>query len=486
MQYKDHLLELIESLTMSEKRFFKIFSKRHTIGDENQYLLLFDFIEKHRTTQKNDLQKQHFVKNVSAEKNYLYRLILKSLNSYYYEFSTKMKVQNAISNAEILAYKGMESQALKTLVKAKKMAEDCELYAHLTVIHQTQFEVYSKINNYELALKSLVALVGAQKNLSLLTNVQKQATDVYTLRLKTGGLRSNEDLDILNDTLSNISKHKNSFVKASLFSTSISIVEAHAKKEYQKEIKHLQRIISLYEENPFLIELSVKGYVNSIYNLANTYRNLKEHSNALNTLDKMNLLASNKLISASKSLSAHVFYLVNNIRLYILVLSNDYVAADKLLQTISSNYAEYEAFATKTVVYEHYMLRIKIEVELERFKDALKFTNLIINDSSYKERQDLASYIRLLNLVIHFELNNDFTLEYLSTSAQNFIKRKQRLFKTEKQVIRFIGKFNEGNIGYLTRIQNKLQELKKDPYENSMFIFFDFEKWVSDKLDKLS
>ena len=74
---QEPLFDLINSLTMSEKRFFKIFSKRHIIGDKNEYSLLFDFIDKETGLTNQKLLDQPFVKNVSAEKNYLYRLILR-------------------------------------------------------------------------------------------------------------------------------------------------------------------------------------------------------------------------------------------------------------------------------------------------------------------------------------------------------------------------------------------------------------------------
>ena len=134
------LFDLIDSLTMSEKRFFKIFSQRHVIGEENQYLLMFDFIDKSKNINNETLLEQPFSKNLSAEKNYLYRLILKSLNAYYFDFSTKMKVQNLIISAEILAYKGLETQALKTLEKVEKIASEAELFTHLLTIKQTEFE----------------------------------------------------------------------------------------------------------------------------------------------------------------------------------------------------------------------------------------------------------------------------------------------------------------------------------------------------------
>ena len=55
----NHLFELIKSLTKSEKRYFKLFSSRHTIGEENGYLKLFDFIDQMDSYQE-DLIYMHF------------------------------------------------------------------------------------------------------------------------------------------------------------------------------------------------------------------------------------------------------------------------------------------------------------------------------------------------------------------------------------------------------------------------------------------
>ena len=38
----NNLFTLIKSLTKSEKRYFAIFSKRHILGSQNKYVLLFD------------------------------------------------------------------------------------------------------------------------------------------------------------------------------------------------------------------------------------------------------------------------------------------------------------------------------------------------------------------------------------------------------------------------------------------------------------
>ena len=70
------LFDLVKSMTMSEKRYFKINSLKHVIGDSNDYIQLFDAIEKQDVYNEKLLLKYPFVKNLSQEKNYLYRLYL--------------------------------------------------------------------------------------------------------------------------------------------------------------------------------------------------------------------------------------------------------------------------------------------------------------------------------------------------------------------------------------------------------------------------
>ena len=46
MKKNSNAFVLTKSLTMSEKRYFKIFSERHTIGSQNKYVALFDQLDK--------------------------------------------------------------------------------------------------------------------------------------------------------------------------------------------------------------------------------------------------------------------------------------------------------------------------------------------------------------------------------------------------------------------------------------------------------
>ncbi len=42
----NQLFQLIKSLNKSEKRYFNLYASRHTIGEKNNYVILFEAIDK--------------------------------------------------------------------------------------------------------------------------------------------------------------------------------------------------------------------------------------------------------------------------------------------------------------------------------------------------------------------------------------------------------------------------------------------------------
>jgi hypothetical protein len=483
---KEPLFDLINSLTMSEKRFFKIFSQRHVIGEENQYLELFHFIDNANELDNSILLKQAFVKNISAEKNYLYRLILKSLNVYYYEYSYKMKIQNYISNAEILTYKGLDIQALKLIHKAEKLAIDSELFAQLITLKQIEFEIHSKLNDYENALLAIDSIEKYQYKNDNFSRLQKDVTSLYKKRQEQGGIRTDKDIAELEQLILNMNNLPNNANKHLLLEGSLTVVYANSKKNYKKGLREIQKIIDLYENKYFLMEYSIKGYLSSIYNLANTYRNLNEFNKSIIALDKLDQMREHKLVLGSKYLSAYIFFISNNLRLLIYILEKEFDLAYKRHEQIKNDYADWETNIGKQFYFEHLVLITRILLEKKQYKQAIHYSNIVINDTSFKQRGDILSYIRLLNLITHFELNNDFSIEYFSISTKNYLKKKKRLFKTEELIIKFLIKHSSQNQKALHKICYQLKAMKTDPMEMVMFNLFDFYEWAKNQTKPLT
>ena len=105
----DNLFQLIKSLTISEKGYFIKFASRHVIGEENKYLMLFDFINKQNSYDEDALKErfknEKFVKQLTTAKNYLTNMILRSLENYHCSDSVDSRISNLINQYRILFQK---------------------------------------------------------------------------------------------------------------------------------------------------------------------------------------------------------------------------------------------------------------------------------------------------------------------------------------------------------------------------------------------
>src|SRR3954471_13485669 len=107
MRKQDHLIQLIHSLTPSEKKYFRQYiSARH---DSKDYERLFDMLHKSDTydadTVSRSLKKSK--KNLADDKEYLQEILLRSLQNFHATSMPRARCFNGLIEAEILAGKGM-------------------------------------------------------------------------------------------------------------------------------------------------------------------------------------------------------------------------------------------------------------------------------------------------------------------------------------------------------------------------------------------
>jgi hypothetical protein len=121
----DELFQLIQSLSKSEKRIFKLHVKRISGSDDLKILALFDALDsmaeydEEKLLRKNSsIQKQQ----LSNMKAYLYKQILSSLTHSSPDIETQLSEQ--LIYARLLYNKGLYMQALKILDKVKLLAKD--------------------------------------------------------------------------------------------------------------------------------------------------------------------------------------------------------------------------------------------------------------------------------------------------------------------------------------------------------------------------
>ena len=148
MKPSNELHQLVRNLSMSEKRYFKIFSSRHVIAGENNYIRLFDAIEKqdeyNEQKIKEQFEEETFITHLPSEKHYLYNHVLDSLNAFHKDRTFLTRYCNIIMTIEILYHKGLFDQCKKIIKKAKVEAYSIEKFSILKLIVRWEILVYVK------------------------------------------------------------------------------------------------------------------------------------------------------------------------------------------------------------------------------------------------------------------------------------------------------------------------------------------------------
>ena len=485
------LFDLIKSMSMSEKRYFKLHSLKHVIGDKNQYTLLFDAVEKQDIYNENTLETLSFVKNLSAEKNYLYRLLLKSLNAYHTNLNSKTKIYQWLQSVEILYHKGMFQQALKITKKAKELAAENGLFIQELAVKEIEAELMSKQFLYSEAVENIERSEDIIKVVQDFNTIQKTAMQSYEKGLQMGSTRSEKDIRQMRLFVERAEVKKNLSLssRAEMYRLGLLLSYYYLINDTSKMLKHTKMLSSHYQKNTHLIEYSTIGYIFSLSSLTKAYIQNKNHSKALETVEVLEGCINKYNINNSPNISARVFFYSVNNRLDIYLNDDHYNDCRKLIEARNKEFEKFKLFIGKPLLYECYFLMTKYYFVVGEFKMALKYTNIIINDLSFKVREDLLSVIRLINLLIYFELNTDFTLGYLTKNTYRYFTKRKKLYKVENELIKFMKNQNQIQSKSiqkddLIQLKNRMKHWKKHKFESRPFQKFDFEYWAKAKLEQ--
>jgi len=142
-----HLFTLINSMTKSEKRYFKLFNSTFE-GKNKTNLKLFNAIDKQKIYNEKALKElfadEPFVKHFAVAKSNLFNMILRTLRIYHENTSDRRKINQHHENYLLLFEKGLTDLARNQLDKAMKLAIENDFIADKIIITDR----YNALNAY--------------------------------------------------------------------------------------------------------------------------------------------------------------------------------------------------------------------------------------------------------------------------------------------------------------------------------------------------
>ena len=484
MTIKESLFVLIKSLSKSEKRYFHLFCTREASG--NNYLRLFDAIDAQSVYDEQLIRKQFknekFITQLHVTKNYLRKLIFKSLRNFHENISKDAELKNVLRNIEILYNKELFTQCESQLKVALRLANKYELLTGLLEIENwlRKLEQTQRPGNYEVLTE---VLDDQDKTLTKLRN----NLDYWQLAVQiSNNMFRDQNIPIKNRSLLSHPNRALSLEAKVLFYNT-SYLEYLQRNDSDKAERELQTLLQLLEKSPERLKEEAGLYVSSINNLLSFYVFNRKYEEAVSLIQK-----AKKMYQGWKVTSENRTLLKQIMRTYNIEL--EIYRTTKSFEEQASFIDATEHFVTlnKNKIPKDYLSSFQFQLASIHFmkndlKKSLHWINQFLNSRFKAVRAELKKQVLLLNLMVHLEQKNFMVLGYYVNSTRRYMNKVKQLLPYEKILLNFfirIGRLPllEHKDAFL-KLREKLYPAHLEPLippETSGYI--DYKVWIDRQL----
>jgi hypothetical protein len=486
------LFELIKSLTKSEKRYFKIISSRHTIGEENNYIVLFDYLAQQEEYDEEAIfihfKGEAFLNRFAITKKRLYDHILSSLDAFHITSSIDAQLYKMIHSCDILYNKALYDQCKKLLRSAEKFAQKHERFNILAEISKKQKRLVE--SKGQLDDKEIEEILQNDKQFHaqslLYDKIWNLKSRLFLILSSKGVSRTKNELEnfktIIDDLLLAAKQEELTFESTYLYH---HIYSAYyfAINDFQNSFKHLQENVAHIQSRAEYIIENPNHYFSILTNAIYLALKLKENLIAQDYLRKLKSLTKDYAILATEDFNIKLFSSTSSIELSVLTMRGDFDEALKSISIIEHGLLMYDEKLTPIRKAFLYFKIASIYFIVGDLHAALKWINRILSDSSIDEREDLISFTHIMSLLIHFEMKNESLIPYTMKTVQRYLKSRNRLYGVESLVLKHITKISKVQQNYeredlFEKLYKELSVFENDQLERIAFEYFDFVSWA--------
>lgn len=498
----DQLYKLIRSLTKPEKRHFKIFASRHTLGEQNVYVKLFDEMERMKEYNEAELLKKYrkeaFVNNFSITKNRLYEQVLRSLDVFHHNSSVDAQLRKELHCAEILYKKTLYDQCAKLLNSAKKLATRFEKFAILVEIHKMEKDLLEKDSYSDLPETTIMELHDEDEtvaeNIRVFNAFWNIKSRLFMLLNKRGRVRNSQELSDFKEIIDNtLLREKNNrlSVNAQYLFNHIYSAYHFGVGDYKKCYSFLANNIKLIESHTDIFRDEPNIYFSLLTNIIYVGSQLKRYDDVMEYLRRLREMPEKLATSRNEDLDIKLFSSAFSLEITLYNNTGDFEKAIALVAKIEEGLEQYEGRLSKLREAYFYFNIAAAYFGAEKYSQALKWINRLLNDHGIAHNEYIHCMAQIFNLIIHIELKNTDLLAYAVKSTQRYLKSRNRAYKFETAFLRFTETISRaGNEKELQPVyealRRELTALSKDAFERTAFEYFDVPAWVESKVTKKS
>lgn len=492
---KDNLFDLIKSLSKSEKRQFSLYAGRLGVNEQAKFMQLFAILDKQ--SQYNEAQilahKEISKKQLSNLKGHLYKQILISLRLNPIHQNIRLQIREQLDFATILYHKGLFSQSLKMLERAKTIALDHEEknmaaeIIELEKVIESQYITRSISNRAELLVAESATIGSLNEISSQLSNLSLQ---LYSLFLQKGYVKSDAELKYVNEffqsRIPDLQLDSLGF-RERLWYYNAQLWYNFIIQDFLACYTYATRWTELFYRAPKMIDLNPVFYLRGVQYLLEALFFIGDVSRFKTALLRFEQTLDQPSFPKRDNVQSLAFLYRYGHKINAHFMAGTFEEGLSLVEPVLAGIDHYREKIDEHHVMIFYYKIACLYFGCGQYKQCIHYLSLIIDNKSLGMREDLLCFSRILNLVAHYEAGIDYQIERLIRSTYKFLIKMEDLHQVQRAMISFIRSLTQV---YPHEIKNSfkglhktLSQYKDDPFERRSFLYLDILTWLQSNIE---
>ncbi|MBL7800157.1 MAG: hypothetical protein JNL95_05470 [Chitinophagales bacterium] len=489
------LFELVQSLSLSEKRYIHLYLSKHSKEATNRYTEFFEQLSEPKTYNEHLLFSQ-FPKGTTKNdfavlKKQLYEQILHGLATYDVFANPEQQLSRGIYECRILMQKGLFQQAEKRIIAMAEKADEMDIQELKLQIHQLKLQLIAR--NYYRHTKESTIEEWQQEADGILQKIQTSiqykylSNKVYQMQYASGVRGS-----VLAKRMESITQ-QNAFMdiknattqRARLDYFQINALYHFTNSEPQKAYEYNKKLLEELEATPLLMQINADRYFAVLNNFLIDCFILKEFNTLEEGLEKLKGLSKISTFRKLSNFEANSFRLSTQLQLNYWMEQGNF---NSIIRSIPEVQNGIKRFEQKIVIHTRFTLLYLLAYGcfiVEKYDDAIDLLQPILQEKETKVVEDIQFGARMLQMLCFFEKNEMLLVQSFIQSLRKTILQKKLNLPVHKLVIKYIQQVSKGKLNYAS-LAEKMEEVIHGEGQKNELNLFNFSLWARAKRDDVT
>ena len=491
------LFELINSLTKSEKRSFKLFAKRSGATDQAKFIRLFDAMEGMKSYDEPAIMKKmpEVTKTQFANlKSHLYGQILASLRLSNLKHDIDIELREQLDYIRVLYKKGLYYQSLRVLNRAKNITGDYrkDLFQLALLDYEKQIrsqQVFDLKESYadELEKETQEALARFSKVQTFFTLATKMKARFVEKGMVKGEAEMNNLKALFYTSLRDVEEDELAFNEKFYFYRAYYWF-SYLTYDFANCVKYAEKWVNSFRESG-LDRKRKAGYLKGL-------NRLLQSAFRIDDVEKFNTYYAlfNEFEEAEGSgITSNTAALLLKYRTLQTFnqtfLQADFAEKKGLVESLLN-----QVKSSESIIDNHNLTVIHYKAgvyyfALEQYTESRYYLNKLINEPGGL-RSDLKGFARIISVLIDYDSGQEEHIDRKIKAAYVYIKQAENLGELQDAFLNFFKKlgdlFPQEVKKSFRDLKAQLEQLNKDPYAAKPLLYFDMLSWLDAKIENTS